>query len=164
MKKVLFITYFWPPSGKASLHWPLAMIKHLPGFGWQPSVLTVKEETFTQPDESLLNEINENIEVIKTKTFEPFNIYKRFIGKSKNEQLNASEAISQSSNSITNRISIWIRMNLFIPDARIGWYLFAVNDGKKYLSKNKFDAIISVGPPHTAHLVGNSLSSKFIFT
>ncbi|MCH8326610.1 MAG: glycosyl transferase family 1, partial [Bacteroidetes bacterium] len=95
MKKVLFITYFWPPSGKASLHWPLAMIKHLPGLGWQPSVLTVKEETFTEPDESLLNEIDEKLEVIKTKTFEPFNIYKKFIGKSKDEQLNASETISQ---------------------------------------------------------------------
>ena len=161
MKKVLFITYYWPPSGKASLHWPLEMIKHLPGFGWQPCVLTVKEETFTEPDESLLNEIDENMEIIKTKTFEPFNIYKKFIGKSKDEQLNASEVISQSNKSLANRISVWIRMNLFIPDARIGWCLFAVNDGNKYLSKNKFDAIISVGPPHTAHLVGNSLSSKF---
>ncbi len=161
MKKVLFITYFWPPSGKASLHWPLAMIKHLPKFGWQPSVLTVKEETFTAPDNSLLNEIDENIEVIKTKTFEPFNIYKKFIGKNKDEQLKASETISQTNKSLTHRISIWIRMNLFIPDARVGWWLFAVNYGNKYLRKNKFDAVISVGPPHTAHLVGNSLSSKF---
>jgi len=161
MKKVLFITYFWPPSGKASLHWPLAMINHLPKYGWQPSVLTVDEDTFTEPDESLLNEIDENLRVIKTKTFEPFNIYKRFIGKSKDEPLNASEAISQSNDSFANRISIWIRMNLFIPDARAGWCFFATKEGKRLLKKNNFDAIVSIGPPHTAHLIGNSLSKKF---
>jgi len=161
MKQVLFITYYWPPSGKASLHWPLAMINHLPKFGWQPSVLTINEDTFSEVDESLLNEIDENLVVIKTKTFEPFNIYKKFIGKPKEDQLNASETISQTNKSITHKISVWIRMNLFIPDARVGWYFYAIKEGRKLLWKNKFDAIISIGPPHTSHLVGNSFSKIF---
>jgi hypothetical protein len=58
MKKVLFITYYWPPSGKASLHWPLKIIKHLPSFEWQPLVLTVDEDTFSQKDETFINEIS----------------------------------------------------------------------------------------------------------
>jgi len=161
LKKALFITYFWPPSGKASLHWPLTMINHLPKFGWQPSVLTVNKDTFTEQDNSFLNEIDKGLEVIKTKTFEPFNIYKKFIGKSKGDRLNASETISQSNKSITHKISVWIRMNLFIPDARAGWYFYAVKEGKKLLKKNNFDAIISVGPPHTSHLIGNKISKKF---
>ena len=161
MKKVLFITYFWPPSGKASLHWPLAMINHLPKFGWQPSVFTVNEDTFSEADESLLNEVDENLEVIKTKTFEPFNIYKKFIGKSKDDQLNASETISQSNKSITHKISVWIRMNLFIPDARVGWYFYAIKEVGRLLGKNNYDAIISIGPPHTSHLIGSSFSKKF---
>ncbi len=61
MKKVLFITYFWPPSGKASVHWPLSMIKYLPEFDCEPSVLTVKEDNFSHPDESLLKEIDPNL-------------------------------------------------------------------------------------------------------
>jgi glycosyltransferase involved in cell wall biosynthesis len=160
MKKVLFITYFWPPSGKASLHWPLKMIKHLPDSGWQPYVLTVTEDTFTQKDESLLKEINKNLSVIKTKSFEPFDIYKKFTGKAKDEQLIASETISRTNKNLTHRISIWIRMNLFIPDARIGWFFSAVIAGNNILKKENFDAIISIGPPHTAHVIGMRLSKR----
>jgi len=137
------------------------MINHLSKYGWQPSVLTVNEDTFTEPDESLLNEIDGNLKVIKTETFEPFNIYRKVIGKSKNEKLNASEAISQTNQSFAHKLSVWIRMNLFIPDARAGWYFYGVKEGKKILRKDSFNAIVSVGPPHTAHLIGNSLSKKF---
>ncbi len=139
MKKVLFITYYWPPSGKASLHWPLKMIQYLPEHGWQPTVLTVAEDTFTQKDESLLSEIDKNLPVIKTKSFEPFNLYRKFTGKSKYEQLVASETISKTNKSLTHKISIWLRMNLFIPDARVGWYFSAVPEGNKLLKKEKFD-------------------------
>ena len=160
MKKVLFITYYWPPSGKASLHWPLKMIQYLPESGWQPFVLTVTEDTFTQKDESLLKDIDKNLQVIKTKSFGPFNIYRRFTGKSQGEQLIASETISKTNKSLTHKISIWIRMNLFIPDARVGWYFSAVPAGNKLLRKENFDAIISIGPPHTTHLIGKSLSKR----
>ena len=160
MKKVLFITYYWPPSGKASLHWPLKMIQYLPEHGWQPSVLTVQEDTFTQRDESLLKDIDKNLPVVKTKSFEPFNIYRKFTGKSQDEQLVASETISKTNKSLTHRISIWIRMNLFIPDARAGWYFSAVPAGNKLFQKEKFDAIVSIGPPQTAHLIGKSLGKK----
>lgn len=160
MKKVLFITYYWPPSGKASLHWPLQIIKFLPGYGWQPSVLTVNEDTFSQKDESLLKEVDQGLQVVKTKSFEPFNLYRKFTGKAKDEQLIASETISKENKNLTHLFSIWIRMNLFIPDARIGWYFSAVPAGNKLLQKEKFDAIVSIGPPHTTHLIGMSLSRK----
>ncbi len=160
MKKVLFITYYWPPSGKASLHWPLQIIKHLPGYGWQPFVLTVNEDTFSQKDESLLKEINPQLQVIKTKSFEPFGLYRKFTGKTKDEQLIASETISRTNKSLTHRISIWLRMNLFIPDARVGWFFSAVPAGNKFQQKEKFDAIVSIGPPHTTHLIGMSLSKR----
>ena len=106
MKRVLFITYFWPPSGKATIHWPLKMVKYLPDSGWQPYILTATEDTFTQKDESLLNDINKNLDVIKTKSFEPFDIYKKFTGKTKDEQLIASETISRTDKSLTHRISM----------------------------------------------------------
>ncbi len=160
MKKVLFITYYWPPSGKASLHWPLQIIKYLPEHGWQPSVLTVNEDTFSQKDETLLKEVDPGLQVVKTKSFEPFNLYRKFTGKTKDEQLIASETISKKNKNLTHRISIWIRMNLFIPDARVGWYFSAVPAGNQLLQKEKFDAIVSIGPPHTTHLIGMSLSRK----
>lgn len=161
MKKVLFITYYWPPSGKASLHWPLKIIKHLPSFGWKPSVLTVYEDTFSQRDDTFSNEISAETKVVRAKSIEPFDIYRKLIGKSKEDQLIASETISIKNKSFSHRLSIWIRMNLFIPDARIGWYFPAVKAGMEYLKKENIDTVVSIGPPHTAHLIGKKLSSKF---
>ncbi len=161
MNKVLFVTYFWPPSGKASLHWPLYIIKHLSKFGWQPLVLTVKEDTFSGKDESLLKEIDPKMIVKKTTAFEPFSLYKKFTGKKKDEQLVASETISKTNKSLTHKISIWIRMNLFIPDARAGWYYPGVKGGTELFKHEKINAIVSIGPPHTSQLVGMSLSKKF---
>ena len=161
MRKVLFITYFWPPSGKATLHWPLKMIKYLPEYGWEPEVLTVSNESFTQKDESLLIDIDPDLRVYKTKAFEPFNLYRKFTGKEKDEQLIASETISTENKSLTHKLSIWIRMNLFVPDARIGWYLPAVKKGKEIIKGNEFDAIVTIGPPHSSHLIGMRLSKIF---
>ena len=160
MKKVLFITYYWPPSGKASLHWPLKIIKHLPKYGWQPSVLTVEEDTFSQADESMLDDISADLKVVRTKSYEPFSIYKKFIGKKGNDQLVASETISKSNKGLSHRISIWLRMNLFIPDARIGWYFTAVKKARKIIKDEKIDAIVSIGPPHSTHLIGRKISKK----
>jgi glycosyltransferase involved in cell wall biosynthesis len=161
MKKVLVLTYFWPPSGKASLHWPLKIIKYLPEFGCEPIVLTVKEDSYTLKDESLLKEINPSLKVYKSRSFEPFNLYKKFIGKGKEEHIVESETISQTNKSITHNISVWIRMNLFVPDARVGWYFSAVKIGRRIIIENKIDAVISIGPPHSAHLIGYRLSKLF---
>ncbi len=161
MKKVLFITYFWPPSGKASLHWPLDIIRHLPKDEIEPIILTVKEESFTQKDQSLLKKVDSAWVTIKSSALEPFNIYRKFIGKKKNEKLIASETISLENKSITHRISLWIRLNLFIPDARVGWNFTAFKTAKKFFTKEKFDIIVSIGPPHSSHLIGLKLSRMF---
>jgi glycosyltransferase involved in cell wall biosynthesis len=161
MKNVLFITYFWPPSGKATLHWPLKMIQHLPGFGWQPVVLTADEDTFSSQDESLLKEVNPDLKVFKARALEPFGLYRRLLGKEKNAPLTASETISTSNRGLRHRLAIWIRMNLFVPDARIGWYWNAVRKGKQILRSENIQAIVSIGPPHSTLLVGKKLSKQF---
>jgi glycosyltransferase involved in cell wall biosynthesis len=161
MKNVLFITYFWPPSGKATLHWPFKIIQHLPGYRWQPIVLTASEDTFSSPDESLLKQVDPNLKVLKARVLEPFGLYRRLLGKKKDAPLTASETISKTNRGLRHRIAIWIRMNLFIPDARIGWYWNAVRKGKKILSSENIQAIVSIGPPHTTLLVGKKLSKLF---
>jgi glycosyltransferase involved in cell wall biosynthesis len=158
MQKVLFITYFWPPSGKATLHWPLKIIKHLPGYGWQPIVLTADEDTFSPKDKSLLKEVDINLKVFTAHALEPFSIYRRLLGKEKNSPLTASETISTTNRGLRHRLSVWIRMNVFIPDARIGWYWNAVRKGKQILKSENIKAIVSIGPPHTTLLVGKKLS------
>jgi glycosyltransferase involved in cell wall biosynthesis len=160
MKNVLFISYFWPPSGKASLHWPLFVIKHLQKHGWKPSVLTVDEDSFSHTDESLLNEVKD-VTVIKTAANEPFNLYRKFLGKRSDAPLIASETISLTNADWKHKFAIWIRMNLFVPDARIGWTFSAVNGGKRLIGSERPNAIVSIGPPHSSHLIGKRLSKKF---
>ncbi len=158
MHKVLFITYFWPPSGKATVHWPLRMIQYLPSFDWHPCVLTADEDTFSQKDESLVKEVDPNLHVFTAPAWEPFGIYRRFLGKEKDAPLTASETISKTNRGIRHRLAVWIRMNLFIPDARIGWYWNAVRKGREVLRSENIQAIVSIGPPHTTLLVGKKLS------
>lgn len=161
MNNVLFISYFWPPSGKASLHWPLFVMKHLPAVGWNPSVLTVDEDSFSHTDESLMREIDPSMTVVKTAANEPFDLYRRFLGKKGNAPLIASETISLSNTDWKHRLAIWIRMNLFVPDARIGWYFSAVAGSRNLFTSKKMKAIVSIGPPHSSHLIGKTLSKKY---
>ncbi|HLF19740.1 MAG TPA: glycosyltransferase [Bacteroidota bacterium] len=160
-KKVLFVTFFWPPSGKATVHWPLSMARHLRSFGWHPVVLTADKDTFAHADVSLVDKADASIRVVRARALEPFGLYRSLLGKQKDEPLLASEAISIDNRSLRHRLSIWIRMNLFVPDARIGWYWDAVKVGKQLLQSESIDAVISIGPPHTAHLVGKTLSTRF---
>lgn len=159
--RVLVISYFWPPAVRASMHWQLYMVKYLPKFGIIPTVLTVENETFEARDASLLEHVDQNVDVIKTKAWEPFNIYRKLNRKDPNKPLISSETISKTNKSLMHKLSIWIRMNLFIPDARIGWFPYAVSATSDYLKTNKVDWIISVGPPHSSHLIGARLSKKF---
>lgn len=162
MKRVLFITYYWPPSGKASLHFPLGLIKHLPKFNWEPMVLTVAEDSFTKKDESLKKEISPSLKVCKSKNFEVFDFYKKFVGKKKEESLSVSEVMSKEGG-WKQRFSLWVRMNLFIPDARVTWYFTAVKDGLKFINDfdGNIDAVISVGTPHSTHLIGRKIAKHF---
>jgi len=137
------------------------MVKYLPEFGCEPIVLTVENESASMRDESLLEMINPALKIYKSKSFEPFDLYKIFTGKSKRENYIESEAISLNNKSLAHRLSIWIRMNLFVPDARIGWYFSAVKKAKQIYKNENFDSIITIGPPHSTHLIGMKLSRIF---
>ena len=136
-------------------------MKHLPENGWQPSVLTVDEDSFSHPDPSLLAEVDPAMRVVRTAANDPFTLYRRFLGKKNDAPLVASETISTENTDWRHRLAIWVRMNLFVPDARIGWNLSAVPGGRRAIRQDRPDAIVSIGPPHSSHLIGGTLSREF---
>ena len=81
MKKVLIVTYYFPPSGGPGVQRVLKFVKYLPEFGWQPVILTVQDGDYPARDESLLNEIPDHARVYRTKIFEPYRLYRKFTGK-----------------------------------------------------------------------------------
>lgn len=152
MKKVLFISYYWPPSGGSGVQRSLKFVKYLPQFGWEPIVYTPLNGEVPEIDNSLLNEIPSSLVVIKRPIFEPYSFYKLFVGKSQKEKVNPN-FFTQKNESWKDRLAIWIRSNFFIPDARIFWISPSIKFLTKYVKENSIDTIISTGPPHSMHLI-----------
>ena len=126
-KKVLIITYYWPPSGGPGVQRVLNFAKYLPKYGWEPVILTVRKGEYPAKDPSLEKEIPSHLKVYKTKTFEPFSIFKLVSGKKKDDAI-GTYILSEKSPNLVTRLSKWIRLNLFIPDARVGWKRYAVKE------------------------------------
>ncbi|MDA3871426.1 MAG: glycosyl transferase family 1, partial [Candidatus Marinimicrobia bacterium] len=160
MKKVLIITYYWPPAGGPGVQRVLKFAKYLPQFGWQPIILTVKNGEYSAIDESLIKEIPKECIVYKTKTFEPYNLYKKFVGKKKDEKLPTYILNTNKNDNLNNKIAKWIRANLFIPDARIGWISHIVREGMKIIEKENPDIIFSSSPPHSLQIGAKKLAKK----
>ena len=154
LKKILVATYYWPPSGGPGVQRILKFCKYLPHFGWEPIVLTVQDGEYPRLDQSLLDEAELlKVKVFKTKTIEPYKFFKFLTQKN---SLPTFE-LSKVKESIFSNLAYWIRMNLFIPDARIGWIPFAIKSAKKIILENKIDLIFSSGPPHSSHFIGHRL-------
>lgn len=155
MKKALIITYYWPPAGGSGVQRWLKFVKYFRNFNVEPIVYTVENPKYPILDETLLNDIPQNIEVLKQPIWEPNNILS-FFGKNKNE----SAGFLNPNPSFFGKILQYIRANYFIPDARKFWIKPSVNYLKKYLLKNKIDVIITTGPPHSLHLIGLKLKQQ----
>ncbi|MDA3780916.1 MAG: glycosyltransferase family 4 protein [Bacteroidales bacterium] len=159
-KKVLIITYYWPPSGGAGVQRWLKFVKYLSQYGWDPIVYTPDNGEIPVTDKSLQKDIPEGTKVIKRKIWEPYTWYKKFIGQKNNQKINVGFLSEAEKPKFTEKISVWIRGNFFIPDARKFWIKPSVKFLKKYLVNNHVDAIISTGPPHSMHLIALQLQKK----
>jgi glycosyltransferase involved in cell wall biosynthesis len=159
MKKVLIITYYWPRSGGAGVQRWLKFTKYLPEFGWEPTVLTVKEEdaSYAQWDNTLANEIDPSLKVIRTHSFEPYSLYLKISGK---KEIPYGGFSNEGNPTLFQKLSRFIRGNFFIPDPRRGWNGSAVKAALDLLRREKFDAVVTTGPPHSTHLIGNLLKKR----
>lgn len=162
MKRVLIITYYWPPSGGSGVQRWLKMSKYFPENGWQPVIYTADNAEYPVEDASLQNDVAPETEVIRRPIIEPYTFYKKFLGIKKDEKVKAgfiNEGKKKSG--WKEKLSVWIRGNCFIPDARCWWIKPSIRFLSKYLKEHPVDAIISTGPPHSMHLIAKALHKKF---
>ena len=157
-KKILIITYYWPPCGGAGVQRWLKFTKYMPEFGWEPYVLTVDPDYARYPaiDESLKKDINPSLEVYKTKALNYF----RF-GKSVKSSVNVTSGSDTGNNSINNRVARFIRGNFFIPDPRKGWNRYALRIAAELIRKEDINYVVTTSPPHSTQLIGLKLKSLF---
>ena len=154
MKRLLIITYYWPPTGGSGVQRWVKFSKYLPEFGWQPVVYTPENPEQLARDESLLADIPACAEVVKTHISEPYEIYRRLTGGKQGQEVNPVNAQKKN---WKQRLSLWVRGNCFIPDPRVGWVRPSVRFLKKYLAEHPVDAVVTTGPPQSVHLIGLGL-------
>jgi len=160
MKRVLIITYYWPPSGGAGVQRWLKFVKYLRNYGWEPVVFTVENPEAPALDYSLEKDIPEGLEVIRQPIWEPYSFYRKFVGIKKDEKISAGFLSESKQPGFTQKVSVWLRGNLFIPDARKFWIKPSIKFLSDYLQKNPVEAIVSTGPPHSTHLIALGVKER----
>lgn len=160
-KKVLILTYYWPPAGGAGVHRWLKFTKYLREFGWEPVIFTVKGGETAVEDQQLLAQIPEGIETTRQPIWEPYTLFKRLKGQKKDQKVYSGFIDEQGKSNWKQRLAVFIRGNFFIPDARMFWIRPSVRKLKQYLRQNPIDLIISTGPPHSTHRIAYHLRNTF---
>lgn len=160
LKRVLIITYYWPPSGGAGVQRWLKMSKYFPDLGWEPVIYTALNAEYPVIDKTLEKDVPPGIKVIRQPIWEPYSWYKRFTGQKQDENVYSGFLTEDKPKSFTQKLSIWIRGNFFIPDARCFWIRPSIKFLVNELRKNPVDAIISTGTPHSMHLIAMGLKEK----
>jgi len=152
MKKVLIITYYWPPAGGIGVHRCLKFAKYLREFGWEPVICTAENAEYPVLDEGNLKDVPSDVKILKTKIWEPYNLFKFITGKKKEERIH-NVFLEEDKPSIAHKLGIWIRGNIFIPDARKFWIRPSVKFLSKYLKENPVDILFTNGPPQSTHMI-----------
>jgi len=152
---VLLIAYYWPPSGGGGVQRWLKMSKYFPYDKMNLFVYTPENPEYPAYDDSLVEQVNPNITVIKHPITEPYAFYKKFTGKKKDEKVYSG--FINDKKSWKQDLAVWIRSNFFIPDARFMWIKPSIKFLKKKLDEHSIDVVISTGPPHSVHLIANGL-------
>lgn len=153
-KKVLIVTYYWLPHSGTGTFRISKFVKYLIKNGWEPVILTTKKtaSVFKERD---TDPVYKNIKVYHSSILEPTLLFR---GDNSGQTMTNSSIFLSSNLSLKQKFIRWIRLNLFIPDAKILWKNSAVRTGKKVIKKENPHIILSTAPPPTAHLVAKRLS------
>lgn len=138
----------------------LKMSKYLPEYGWQPVIYTPENPDPSVIDESLLAEVPAEAEVIGTPIWEPYNLFRKLTGKSKESRFKSGYISEASRGFLKERVAVFIRGNLLIPDPRVFWVRPSVKFLRNYLAEHPVDLIVSTGPPHSMHLIALKLKKQ----
>ena len=159
MKKVLIITYYWPPTGGSGVQRWVKFSKYLPQFGWQPIIYTPENPEMTSIDKTLEEDVPKEAIVIKRHITEFYSLYRKLTGK-KNASEQEVNPINNQKKTFKQKLMLFLRGNLFIPDPRVTWVGPSVRFLKKYLKEHPVDIIVSTGPPQSMHLIARCLAKS----
>ncbi|MEN1785470.1 MAG: glycosyl transferase family 1 [Bacteroidota bacterium] len=158
-QKVLIVTYYWPPAGGPGVQRWLKFVKYLTEMGVQPWVFIPKNPNYPMVDTSLSTEVPEGIKVVEQPIWEPYQLAS-FFSANKTKRISSGIIRDNKKQSFLERAMLWVRGNLFIPDARKYWVGPTVQRLTSLLQEENIHTLITTGPPHSLHLIGLRLKSR----
>jgi hypothetical protein len=157
-KKVLIITYYWPPAGGPGVQRWLKFVKYLPENHIEPVLYCPENASYPLIDKTLESEVSSDLKVLKQNIKEPYKLASLFTKQTKTI---SKGIISDTKNqSFIEKLLLYIRGNYFIPDARKNWIKPSVDYLKPFLEQHQIETIITTGPPHSLHLIGLQLKKE----
>ena len=151
LKRVLIIAYYWPPSGGGGVQRWLKFAKLLPSVGWEPIIVTPSNPDVPVVDPSLNDDVPKDLEVWTFPVMEPTRLLKKFGLGGGTARLGAERQLKSS---FLKTLIRWVRGNLFLPDARVGWVRPTTKQVLSRLKRHPVDVVVTTGPPHSMHLIG----------
>ncbi|MEO5644415.1 MAG: glycosyltransferase family 4 protein [Bacteroidia bacterium] len=162
MKRVLIVTYYWPPSGGAGVQRWVKLSKYFVRLGIIPYIVTVDpaKASYALRDVTLQDDVDSAVRISYTSTLEPYGIYKTLSRKKEIPFAGFSNDEKQKLK-FSQKFSRFIRGNMFLPDARVGWNRYAYKKCCELIESENIDAVITTSPPHSTQLVGLKLKKKY---
>lgn len=159
MKKVLIITYYWPPSGGAGVQRWLKLSKYISRLGVETHVLTIEPDYAAYPvlDKSLLKDIGPEVVIHKSKATNYFSFYEKLVGK---KNVPKSGYSNVNAKKFSQRLISSLRSHLFIPDPRKGWNKYAIKKAIEIIEKYEITNVVTTSPPHSTQLIGLELKKQ----
>ncbi|RKE95237.1 glycosyltransferase family 4 protein [Ichthyenterobacterium magnum] len=158
-KKVLIITYYWPPAGGPGVQRWLKFVKYLPEYDIDPIVYCPKNPNYAIIDESLSSGIPKEVTIIKQPIREPYRLAS-LLSKKSSKEISSGVIPKQEKQTFIQKLLLYVRGNFFIPDARKNWVKPSVKYLSDYIKKEQIETIITTGPPHSLHLIGLQLKEQ----
>ncbi len=161
MKKILLITYDFPPA-MSGVRRVIKFIKYLPEFGWQPIVLTVKTaRTFLQDDRPLQEITKQGVPVYRCGSLDPYRLSEKCIRRRGAEKgQGAREQQVRRASASGRGMMRFLRRWLFIPDDRVLWVPFALIAARRLIHEHNPAVIYTTSYPNSTHLVGLRLRRR----
>lgn len=158
-KKVLIITYYWPPAGGPGVQRWLKFVKYLPDYGIHPVVYIPENPNYPIIDSGLTDEIPNAVTILKRPIKEPYKLAE-FLSKKSSRTISSGVIPKAKKQSLVQQLMLYVRGNYFIPDARKAWVKPSVEYLSDYIQKEQIKTVITTGPPHSLHLIGLQLKAQ----
>lgn len=147
-RSVLMVAYYAPPAGGIASVRLTGFVRHLPEFGWSPTILAPDDPAYFR-DETL---VLPKAQMMRTRSLDVSKMGKQILRTSgsavRPAHVGRGRGVART----------FARRVLYYPDAQVGWFPFALRAGRQAVRSKSFDAVVSTSSPITSHLIARRLA------